>query len=74
MHLEDVNIKILVSVYFILMLPVVIQAHSLMKKGIDEHIRTNVGYNVRVFIKLIIYTPRWWWLFFVNIFNKFKKK
>jgi hypothetical protein len=56
------------------MLPVVIQAHSLMKKGIDEHIRTNVGYNVRVFIKLIIYTPRWWWLFFVNIFNKFKKK
>jgi hypothetical protein len=74
MHLEDVNIKTLVSVYFILMLPVVMQAHSLMKKGIDEQMRTNVLYNFRVFIKLIIYTPRWWWLFFVNIFNKFKKK
>jgi hypothetical protein len=56
------------------MLPVVMQAHNLMKRGIDEEIRTNIGYNIRVFIKLIIYTPRWWWLFFINIINKFKNK
>lgn len=66
--------KTFIVVYFILMLPVVMQAHNLMKRGIDEQIRTNIGYNIRVFIKLIIYTPRWWWLFFINIINKFKKK
>ena len=66
--------KTFVSVYFILMLPVVMQAHSLMKRGIDEDIRTNIGYNIRVFIKLIIYTPRWWWLFFTHRFNKNKNK
>jgi hypothetical protein len=66
--------KTFIVVYFILMLPVVMQAHNLMKRGIDEEIRTNIGYNIRVFIKLIIYTPRWWWLFFINIINKFKNK
>jgi len=66
--------KTFIVVYFILMLPVVMQAHNLMKRGIDEEIRTNIGYNLRVFIKLIIYTPRWWWLFFINIINKFKNK
>ena len=66
--------KTFIVVYFILMLPVVMQAHSLMKRGIAEEMRTNIGYNIRVFIKLIIYTPRWWWLFFINIINKFKNK
>jgi len=73
-HLTDVNMKTIVSVYFILMLPVVIQAHKMMKQTINEEIRTNLLYNLNVFIKLIIYTPRWWWLFFVNIFNKLKNK
>jgi|LakMenE01Jun11ns_1017448.scaffolds.fasta_scaffold5214724_1 hypothetical protein len=66
--------KTIISVYFILMLPVVMQAHKMMKQTINEQMRTNPLYNLNVFIKLIIYTPRWWWLFFVNIFNKFKKK
>ena len=66
--------KTFIVFYFILMLPVVMQAHDLMKRGIDEEIRTNIGYNIRVFIKLIIYTPRWWGLFFINIINKFKNK
>jgi hypothetical protein len=66
--------RTIISVYFILMLPVVMQAHKMMKQTINEQMRTNPLYNLNVFIKLIIYTPRWWWLFFVNIFNKFKKK
>jgi hypothetical protein len=56
------------------MLPVVMQAHKMMKQTINEQMRTNPLYNLNVFIKLIIYTPRWWWLFFVNIFNKLKNK
>jgi hypothetical protein len=66
--------KTIISVYFILMLPVVMQAHKMMKQTINEQMRTNPLYNLNVFIKLIIYTPRWWWLFFVNIFNKLKNK
>ena len=62
--------RTIISVYFILMLPVVMQAHKMMKQTINEQMRTNPLYNLNVFIKLIIYTPRWWWLFFVNIFNK----
>jgi hypothetical protein len=66
--------RTIISVYFILMLPVVMQAHKMMKQTINEQMRTNPLYNLNVFIKLIIYTPRWWWLFFVNIFNKLKNK
>jgi len=66
--------RTIISVYFILMLPVVMQANKMMKQTINEQMRTNPLYNLNVFIKLIIYTPRWWWLFFVNIFNKLKNK
>ena len=66
--------RTIISVYFILMLPVVMQAHKMMKQTINEQMRTNPLYNLNVFIKLIIYTPRWLWLFFVNIFNKLKNK
>ena len=65
--------KTFVAIYFILMLPMVIQTHNLMKLGIDERIRNSVRYNFRVFIRLIFYMPRWWWLFFTDIKNKFKK-
>jgi hypothetical protein len=74
MHLEDVNMKTFIIVYLVLMLPVIHQAHTLMKRDIDERIRNSIRYNLRVFIILTLYTPRWWWLFFVNVFNKFKKK
>jgi hypothetical protein len=66
--------KTIIAVYFILMLPVVIQAHVMMKRMINEQIRTDISYNLRVFIRLILYTPRWWWLFFIGIFNKIKNK
>lgn len=56
------------------MLPVINQAHTLMKRGIDERIRNSVRYNLRVFTILILYTPRWWWLFFVGLINKLKNK
>jgi len=52
----------------------VVQTHMLMKRGIDEQIRNNVKYNIRVFIRLIIYMPRWWWLFFIDKIDKFKNK
>lgn len=74
MHLEDVNMKTFIIVYLVLMLPVIHQAHTLMKHGIEERIRNSIRYNLRVFTILIFYTPRWWWLFFVNLFNKIKKK
>lgn len=63
-----------IFIYMLFMLPVINQAYSLMKKGIDEQMRTSVRYNIRVFIILVFYTPRWWWLFFVNLFNKIKNK
>ena len=66
--------KTFIVIYFILMLPVVIQAHILMQHGIEERIRTNFKYNFRVFIKLIFYTPRWWQLFFIGIIKKIKNK
>lgn len=74
MHLEDVNIKTIILIYLGLMLPVINQAHTLMKRDIDERVRNTIRYNLRVFIILIFYTPRWWWLFFVNLFNKLKNK
>lgn len=74
MHLEDVNMKTFIIIYLVLMLPVINQAHTLMKRGIEEKIRNSIRYNLRVFIILIFYTPRWWWLFFVNLFSKLKNK
>ena len=66
--------KAFIVVYFILMFPMVIQTHNLMKRGIDERIRNSFKYNIRVFIRLIIYMPRWWWLFFIDKIDKFKNK
>jgi hypothetical protein len=56
------------------MLPVIGQAHKMMKQTINEQMRTNIAYNINVFIRLIFYTPRWWWLFFVGLINKLKNK
>ena len=66
--------KTFIIVYFILMFPMVVQTHMLMNRGIDERIRNSIRYNIRVFIRLIFYMPRWWWLFFVDLINKFKNK
>ena len=66
--------KTFLIIYLVLMLPVINQAHTLMKRGIDERIRNSVRYNLRVFTILILYTPRWWWLFFVGLINKLKNK
>jgi len=56
------------------MLPVIGQAHTLMKQNITEEVRNTFRYNFRVFIVLIFYTPRWWWLFFIGLIDKFKNK
>jgi hypothetical protein len=56
------------------MLPVIGQAHSLMQKTITEKVRNTFRYNFRVFLVLIFYTPRWWWLFFVGVIDKLKNK
>jgi hypothetical protein len=63
-----------IVVYFILMFPVIRQAHTLMRRDIDEEVRNTIRYNLRVFIILIFYTPRWWWLFFIGLIDKFKNK
>jgi hypothetical protein len=63
-----------IFIYMLFMLPVINQAHTLMKRGIDERIRNSIRYNLRVFLILIIYTPRWWWLFFVGLIDKIKNK
>ena len=66
--------KTFITIYFILMSPMVVQTHILMKRGIDERIRNSLRYNIRVFIRLILYMPRWWWLFFLDKIDKFKNK
>jgi len=66
--------KTFIIIYLVLMLPVIGQAHKMMKQTINEQMRTNIVYNINVFIRLIFYTPRWWWLFFVGLINKLKNK
>jgi hypothetical protein len=66
--------KTFIIIYLMLMLPVIGQAHTLMKQNITEEVRNTFRYNFRVFIVLIFYTPRWWWLFFIGLIDKFKNK
>ena len=63
-----------ILIYMLFMLPVIGQAHTLMKRNITEEVRNTFRYNFRVFIVLILYTPRWWWLFFVGVIDKLKNK
>ena len=71
----DKNITLtIVVIYMILLLPPMIQTQKLSKKFIDERIRNDFWFNLRVFINLIIMLPLWYIPLIKDIFKYFKKK
>ena len=57
----------IVVIYMILLLPPMIQTQGLSKKYIDESVRYQFGFNLRVFINLILMLPLWYVLLIKDI-------